>query len=75
LDTFLINLLVTVKSFTIKGPANIVFFFKDEELASKVNSMAAKEKLYSEIASAAESGWDFSSRWMRFGCLLSLKRN
>ncbi|XP_066389780.1 probable trehalase [Miscanthus floridulus] len=37
----------------------------DEELASKVNSMAAKEKLYSEIASAAESGWDFSSRWMR----------
>ncbi|KAJ1274404.1 hypothetical protein BS78_05G059100 [Paspalum vaginatum] len=37
----------------------------DEELASKVNSRAAKEKLYQEIASTAESGWDFSSRWMR----------
>lgn len=37
----------------------------DEELASKLNSMAAKEKLYCEIASTAESGWDFSSRWMR----------
>ncbi|WVZ57415.1 hypothetical protein U9M48_007802 [Paspalum notatum var. saurae] len=37
----------------------------DEELASKVNSTAAKEKLYQEIASTAESGWDFSSRWMR----------
>lgn len=37
----------------------------DEELASTVNSMDAKEKLYREIASTAESGWDFSSRWMR----------
>ncbi|KAI5017512.1 hypothetical protein ZWY2020_042400 [Hordeum vulgare] len=36
----------------------------DEELASKLNSTAAKEKLYHQIASAAESGWDFSSRWM-----------
>ncbi|TKV95334.1 hypothetical protein SEVIR_9G356700v4 [Setaria viridis] len=37
----------------------------DEELASKINSIADKEKLYREIASTAESGWDFSSRWMR----------
>uniref|UniRef100_A0ACD5TND7 Uncharacterized protein n=1 Tax=Avena sativa TaxID=4498 RepID=A0ACD5TND7_AVESA len=36
----------------------------DEELASKLNSTAAKEKLYHQIASAAETGWDFSSRWM-----------
>lgn len=36
----------------------------DEELASKLTSTSAKEKLYHEIASAAESGWDFSSRWM-----------
>jgi neutral trehalase len=38
----------------------------DEELASKLNSTAAKEKLYHQIASTAETGWDFSSRWMRF---------
>ncbi|CAN6306118.1 unnamed protein product [Urochloa humidicola] len=37
----------------------------DEELASKINSVADKEKLYQQIASTAESGWDFSSRWMR----------
>ncbi|CAL4915149.1 unnamed protein product [Urochloa decumbens] len=37
----------------------------DEELASKINSTADKEKLYHQIASTAESGWDFSSRWMR----------
>ncbi|CAM0956441.1 unnamed protein product [Alopecurus aequalis] len=36
----------------------------DEELASKLNSVAAKENLYQQIASAAETGWDFSSRWM-----------
>uniref|UniRef100_A0A0A9EXF6 Trehalase n=1 Tax=Arundo donax TaxID=35708 RepID=A0A0A9EXF6_ARUDO len=37
----------------------------DEELASKLNSTIAKEKLYHQVASTAESGWDFSSRWMR----------
>ncbi|KAM0914025.1 hypothetical protein ACQ4PT_011740 [Festuca glaucescens] len=37
----------------------------DEELASKLNSAGAKEKLYHQIAAAAETGWDFSSRWMR----------
>jgi len=37
----------------------------DEELASSIDSIADKEKLYHQIASTAESGWDFSSRWMR----------
>ncbi|XP_062205881.1 probable trehalase [Phragmites australis] len=37
----------------------------DEELAAKLTSTAAKEQLYHQVASAAESGWDFSSRWMR----------
>ncbi|KAL6642811.1 hypothetical protein ACP70R_020992 [Stipagrostis hirtigluma subsp. patula] len=37
----------------------------DEELASTLTSTAAKEKLYHQVASTAESGWDFSSRWMR----------
>ncbi|TVT97637.1 hypothetical protein EJB05_57087, partial [Eragrostis curvula] len=37
----------------------------DEQLASKLNSEATKEKLYHQVASTAESGWDFSSRWMR----------
>uniref|UniRef100_J3N468 Trehalase n=1 Tax=Oryza brachyantha TaxID=4533 RepID=J3N468_ORYBR len=37
----------------------------DEELASKLTSTAAKENFYHQVASTAESGWDFSSRWMR----------
>ncbi|KAF0930483.1 hypothetical protein E2562_032907 [Oryza meyeriana var. granulata] len=37
----------------------------DEELASKLTSTAAKEQFYHQVASTAESGWDFSSRWMR----------
>lgn len=54
------------KSYHLKDQLTIVYFsFKDEELASKINSIADKEKLYREIASTAESGWDFSSRWMR----------
>uniref|UniRef100_A0A0E0BCT1 Trehalase n=1 Tax=Oryza glumipatula TaxID=40148 RepID=A0A0E0BCT1_9ORYZ len=36
----------------------------DEEFASKL-STAAKEKFYHQVASTAETGWDFSSRWMR----------
>ncbi|KAI4343142.1 hypothetical protein MLD38_027678 [Melastoma candidum] len=34
----------------------------DKESASNVSE---KEGFYRELASAAESGWDFSSRWMR----------
>ncbi|KAL6906457.1 hypothetical protein ACP4OV_004058 [Aristida adscensionis] len=37
----------------------------DEELASNLTCSIAKEKLYHQVASTAESGWDFSSRWMR----------
>ncbi|KAL2925670.1 putative trehalase [Bienertia sinuspersici] len=37
----------------------------DKETASKLSDPADKQKLYREVASAAESGWDFSTRWMR----------
>ncbi|KAG9154996.1 hypothetical protein Leryth_012181 [Lithospermum erythrorhizon] len=37
----------------------------DKETASKLETPEAKELVYRELASAAESGWDFSSRWMR----------
>ncbi|KAI3469104.1 hypothetical protein Pfo_025767 [Paulownia fortunei] len=37
----------------------------DRETASKLPNNCAKTQLYRELASAAESGWDFSTRWMR----------
>ncbi|OWM72189.1 hypothetical protein CDL15_Pgr018073 [Punica granatum] len=37
----------------------------DKEYASKLLSASEKANLYWELASAAESGWDFSARWMR----------
>ncbi|KAJ8555909.1 hypothetical protein K7X08_013405 [Anisodus acutangulus] len=37
----------------------------DSETASKLPNICEKRELYRELASAAESGWDFSSRWMR----------
>ncbi|KAJ3682122.1 hypothetical protein LUZ60_014695 [Juncus effusus] len=37
----------------------------DEESAVNLSSSYEKEAFYHELASAAESGWDFSSRWMR----------
>ncbi|XP_047308366.1 probable trehalase [Impatiens glandulifera] len=37
----------------------------DRETASKLSSVSEKRLLYREIASTAETGWDFSSRWMR----------
>ncbi|KAJ3690351.1 hypothetical protein LUZ61_019515 [Rhynchospora tenuis] len=36
----------------------------DEELSLKLTP-SEKDAFYHELASAAESGWDFSSRWMR----------
>ncbi|XP_031478061.1 probable trehalase [Nymphaea colorata] len=36
----------------------------DEATASNISSITEKEHLYHEIASTAESGWDFSTRWM-----------
>ncbi|KAM3321516.1 putative trehalase [Capsicum chacoense] len=37
----------------------------DSETASKLPNICEKRELYRQLASAAESGWDFSSRWMR----------
>ncbi|CAA7391901.1 unnamed protein product [Spirodela intermedia] len=36
----------------------------DEESGSKLVDGREKEAFYREVASTAESGWDFSSRWM-----------
>ncbi|UJH67317.1 alpha,alpha-trehalase TreF [Allomuricauda sp. SCSIO 65647] len=36
---------------------------EDLHLASEKNTQAEKERLYRDLRSAAESGWDFSSRW------------
>ncbi|KAL6177822.1 hypothetical protein ACLB2K_049344 [Fragaria x ananassa] len=37
----------------------------DMELASKIKSVSEKQCFYREVASTAETGWDFSTRWMR----------
>ncbi|KAK4844923.1 hypothetical protein QYF36_026087 [Acer negundo] len=37
----------------------------DRAHASKFSSDSEKEQLYRKVASTAESGWDFSTRWMR----------
>ncbi|XXG77738.1 hypothetical protein AAC387_Pa08g1834 [Persea americana] len=37
----------------------------DEESASKLPVGSMKEKFYRQLATTAESGWDFSTRWMR----------
>lgn len=37
----------------------------DVEAASSISSKVEKERFYHEVASTAETGWDFSSRWMR----------
>ncbi|XAR55173.1 Alpha,alpha-trehalase [Bertholletia excelsa] len=37
----------------------------DKATASKLSNANAKQRLYRELASTAESGWDFSTRWMR----------
>ncbi|KAF5180052.1 Trehalase [Thalictrum thalictroides] len=37
----------------------------DKETASKLLNVSEKQHLYRELASTAESGWDFSTRWMR----------
>jgi hypothetical protein len=64
-SSLLLNAVVT-KVLPFEGPSNYcLFYIKDEQLASNLTSAAAKEKLYHQISSAAESGWDFSSRWMR----------
>ncbi|XP_042952834.1 probable trehalase [Carya illinoinensis] len=37
----------------------------DKQTASKISNVSEKQNLYRELASTAESGWDFSTRWMR----------
>ncbi|KAE8694309.1 putative trehalase [Hibiscus syriacus] len=37
----------------------------DRRFASKLLNVDEKQQFYREVASTAESGWDFSSRWMR----------
>ncbi|XP_031391278.1 probable trehalase isoform X2 [Punica granatum] len=37
----------------------------DKESASNISNGAEKRQFYREVASTAESGWDFSTRWMR----------
>jgi len=39
---------------------------EDVETAAHVNSESEKKAVWSDIASAAESGWDFSSRWFAY---------
>ncbi|XP_010529656.1 PREDICTED: trehalase [Tarenaya hassleriana] len=43
-------------------PESSVF---DHESAARFSSASEKQRFYRDLASAAESGWDFSSRWMR----------
>jgi alpha,alpha-trehalase len=40
-------------------------FREDEELGRSFAEGAAREAFYRHVRAAAESGWDFSSRWMR----------
>ncbi|KAK7318060.1 hypothetical protein RJT34_02758 [Clitoria ternatea] len=37
----------------------------DRASASNFSSVSEKQQFFREVASAAESGWDFSTRWMR----------
>ncbi|XP_024028556.1 trehalase isoform X2 [Morus notabilis] len=37
----------------------------DKESASKISDASEKQRFYREVASTAESGWDFSTRWMK----------
>ncbi|KAM2938618.1 hypothetical protein FF1_038390 [Malus domestica] len=36
----------------------------DKELASNISNLFEKQQFYREVASTAETGWDFSTRWM-----------
>ncbi|KAK1408980.1 hypothetical protein QVD17_41187 [Tagetes erecta] len=42
-------------------------FTIDTETANKVKNDCEKKQLYRELASTAETGWDFSTRWMKNG--------
>eukprot|EP01062_Namystynia_karyoxenos_P002609 TRINITY_DN10920_c0_g1_i1.p1 TRINITY_DN10920_c0_g1~~TRINITY_DN10920_c0_g1_i1.p1 ORF type:complete len:535 (+),score=158.65 TRINITY_DN10920_c0_g1_i1:422-2026(+) len=40
-------------------------YWEDSMIAESLPTQAARETFWSEIAGAAESGWDFSSRWLQ----------
>ncbi|KAK9076642.1 hypothetical protein SSX86_004976 [Deinandra increscens subsp. villosa] len=40
-------------------------FTIDSETANKLENDCEKEQFYRELASTAETGWDFSTRWMK----------
>ncbi|PAV58637.1 hypothetical protein WR25_10249 isoform C [Diploscapter pachys] len=46
-------------------------FREDVTTARNVNNITEKRKLFQNLGSAAESGWDFSSRWFADGKTLS----
>lgn len=39
-------------------------YFADMNLTKNIKSESQKRKIYQNVASATESGWDFSTRWM-----------
>ena len=45
----------------------IVLHREDFEVAKGFPSEEERRRLYIDLASAAESGWDFSSRWFEDG--------
>ena len=47
---------------------------EDVEVARGLPSEEERRQLYTDLASAAESGWDFSSRWFADGKNLSTIR-
>ena len=47
---------------------------EDEATASGVESAGARARLFGDLAAGAESGWDFSSRWLADGRNLSTIR-
>ncbi|GAU11826.1 hypothetical protein TSUD_75770 [Trifolium subterraneum] len=46
-------------------PESSIMVCVDKASASKFTTVSEKQQFYRELASAAESGWDFSTRWMR----------
>ncbi|CAL1373652.1 unnamed protein product [Linum trigynum] len=42
-------------------PESAIF---DKESAANISDASKKQQFYREVASAAETGWDFSTRWM-----------
>uniref|UniRef100_A0AC35TH43 Trehalase n=1 Tax=Rhabditophanes sp. KR3021 TaxID=114890 RepID=A0AC35TH43_9BILA len=40
-------------------------YFQDVNTTSKITDLQEKHRVWRDISSAAESGWDFSSRWLR----------